>query len=103
VYWFRQADRREIGLSFAPSVLPIASGAALLVTGFAYDVSFAGLPYQDPTPEMQERWLFHSRMADRIIVSGAMAPGTGCVWQAVPWIERRLVRSRPDEGSPKRR
>lgn len=36
---------------FWPALL-IATGLLLLVAGFIYDVMFAGIPYQDPTPEM---------------------------------------------------
>ncbi|WP_296576098.1 hypothetical protein [Phreatobacter sp.] len=76
------------------------SGAALVVCGFVYGLSFAGLPYQDTTPEMQERWLFHTRMADRIMLTGATALGCGVLWRAVLWITRMLQRPRSDEHRP---
>lgn len=50
-----------------PSVLKIIAipllGLILMVGGFAYDIMFAGIPYQDPTPELLERWKFHSNIA----------------------------------------
>jgi hypothetical protein len=46
---------------------------ALIFAGFAYDLSFAGLPYQDPTPQMQERWLFHKRVAEMITSCPALS------------------------------
>jgi hypothetical protein len=55
-------------------VVPIAvavMGLAVTVVGFAYDLAFAGLPYQDPTPEMQARWRYHSGVASAIELSGA--------------------------------
>ncbi len=48
----------------------VALGFAVAVAGFAYDLAFAGLPYQDPTPEMQARWQYHSGVASVIELSG---------------------------------
>ena len=83
-------------MRFAASFFLIASGATLIVSGFAYDLSFAGLPYQDPTPEMQDRWLFHKGMAGRIMQTGAIVLGIGGVWIAILWIMRRLERRHSD-------
>lgn len=44
----------------------IAAGLLLLVGGFIYDVMFAGIPYQDPTPEMSVRYALHSGIASTI-------------------------------------
>ena len=41
----------------------IGLGILLLIFGFAYDLVFAGIPYQDPTPTMSARYAFHSRIA----------------------------------------
>lgn len=38
-------------------------GLALIFLGFVYDVVFAGIPYQDPTPEMEARFLWHKSVA----------------------------------------
>lgn len=38
-------------------------GLAMIVAGFVYDVMFAGIPFQDPTPEMQANWQFNSNIA----------------------------------------
>lgn len=86
----------ETGMRQAAPVFLIASGAALIVSGFAWDLAFAGLPYQDPTPEMQERWLFHKGVADRIMAAGAAVLGIGCLWQAGRWTLRLLAGRRPD-------
>lgn len=64
------------------SLFLLGLGAILIVSGFGYDLSLAGLPYPDPTTEMQERWLFHKRVSDRIIFSGLVFFGVGCVWKA---------------------
>ena len=38
-------------------------GILIVMSGFVYDVVFAGIPYQDPTPELQARYDFHSAVA----------------------------------------
>ncbi len=38
-------------------------GLLLLASGFVYDLVFAGIPYQDPTPAMSARYAFHARIA----------------------------------------
>lgn len=95
-FWFLGPFCYRNSMRFAASVFLIASGAALIVSGFAYDLSFAGLPYQDPTPEMQDRWLFHKGMSGRIMLTGAIVLGIGCVWTAIPRIMRRLERRHSD-------
>lgn len=47
-----------------------AFGLAVAVGGFAYDLAYAGLPYQDPTPEMEACWRYHSEVASVIELSG---------------------------------
>ncbi len=44
-------------------LLLAAAGLFLLLSGFVYDVMFAGIPYQDPTPEMSARYAHHARIA----------------------------------------
>lgn len=41
----------------------IAIGMLMILIGFAYDVMFAGIPYQDPTPELAARYALHARIA----------------------------------------
>ena len=74
----------------------IAAGTILVVSGFAYDLLFAGIPYQDPSPEIQERWIFHKGVADSIMAAGAIVLGIGCIWKACPWIMRLLGRQKSD-------
>jgi hypothetical protein len=49
----------------------ILAGLLLLAGGFVYDVMFAGIPYQDPTPEMSARYAFHAHVASIIYLTGA--------------------------------
>jgi hypothetical protein len=50
---------------FWPFLL-IAAGLFLLLGGFIYDVVFAGIPYQDPTPEMLANYARHAHIASAI-------------------------------------
>ena len=47
-------------------------GALIVMSGFVYDVLFAGIPYQDPTPELQERYDFHSSVAGWFYKAGGI-------------------------------
>ena len=50
----------------------LVAGPVLLAAGFVYDVLFAGIPYQDPTPEMAARYDRHSAIATVIYWCGAL-------------------------------
>ena len=54
---------------FLPLTL-IILGITLIFLGFAYDVLFAGIPYQDPTPVLQASYDFHTQIASIIRWSG---------------------------------
>ena len=47
-------------------------GLAVVLIGFAYDVIFAGIPYQDPTPELQSKWESHKVVAGNIYIAGGV-------------------------------
>ena len=49
----------------------ISIGILLLIGGFIYDVMFAGIPYQDPTPVIQANYDRHSGIASSIMQAGA--------------------------------
>ena len=40
-----------------------ALGLLIFMSGFVYDVRFAGIPYQDPTSELLARYDFHRSVA----------------------------------------
>lgn len=61
-----------------PRALMVA-GMLLIAGGFVYDVMFAGIPYQDPTPEMSARYAFHSRIASIFYLTGAGVFVTGSI------------------------
>jgi hypothetical protein len=41
----------------------IVIGVMIILMGFVYDVFFAGIPYQDPTPELTAVYNLHSQIA----------------------------------------
>jgi len=45
-------------------------GIMLIIVGFTYDVFFAGIPYQDPTPLMTQEYNFHRSVANTIELAG---------------------------------
>ena len=46
-------------------------GIIILMAGFFYEVAFAGIPYQDGTPELLENYQRQSHMASSIMLTGA--------------------------------
>lgn len=68
----------------------IGLGILLLISGFAYDVVFAGIPYQDPTPEMSARYAHHSRIASGFYILGAGAFLIGAAHGVMHVITRRI-------------
>ena len=50
--------------------LGIMSGLLLLLAGFVYEVIFAGIPYQDPTPLMIQNYNFHEAVGQKIELAG---------------------------------
>lgn len=49
----------------------ILLGGGIVFAGFVYDVLFAGIPYQDPTPALAAAYEYHARIASAIRWSGA--------------------------------
>lgn len=54
-------------------------GILLLISGFGYDLMFAGIPYHDPTPEMSAHYAFHSRIASALYCVGGGVVVAGVV------------------------
>jgi hypothetical protein len=54
-------------------------GLGLVVTGFVYDVVFAGIPYQDPTPAMQRDYLRQAHIASNATKLGIVLVCLGFV------------------------
>ena len=60
-------------------------GLLIVLAGFTYDVIFAGIPYQDPTPELQARYDFHSFIAGLFYKTGGIVLLVGIVVIPVIW------------------
>ena len=71
-------------------IIFIAAGLSLLLGGFTYDLTFAGIPYQDPTPEMSARFDFHKRIAITIYLSGVGSFLLGALAGISRWVVRRF-------------
>lgn len=59
--------------------LLLAAGVALLAGGFLYDILYAGIPYQDPTPELAARYARDQATAGRIMACGATLAAAGAI------------------------
>lgn len=71
-----------------PLVL-IAAGLLLVIFGFAYDVMYAGIPYQDPTPEIAVEYARQAGIASTIRLFGAGAVASGLVAGVIVWVSGR--------------
>jgi len=70
-------------------------GILVIFGGFLYDVSFAGIPYQDPTPELTAQYAFHSQVASEIRWSGLGISLVGVLTMTV----RRLLNGSKNKSS----
>ena len=61
-------------------------GIAIIIAGFIYDACFAGIPYQDPTPELQASWEFNRSVAETFYSVGGIVLLLGLL--AAPFIAR---------------
>ncbi len=78
----------------------VVLGFVLIGTGYAYDAMFAGVPFQDPTPELAARYAHHAEIAAwigraglAVLVSGL---GLALVWQGL-----RRLRGEDAAGPPR--
>lgn len=66
-------------LRWAVPAVPMTLGLAVVFAGFVYDVLFAGIPYQDPTPELQARYRHHAGVASAVRLTGSAILAAGLV------------------------
>jgi hypothetical protein len=59
-------------MRFIKSIGILLLGIVIVVIGHVYDVLFAGISYQDPTPELQARCDFHSSVAGIFYKTGGI-------------------------------
>jgi hypothetical protein len=66
--------------------LPII-GLLILIAGFLYFVTFAGLPYPDSTPELQAEWNYHENISWIILKIGGFVFLVGLL--AIPFLLKK--------------
>jgi hypothetical protein len=71
-----------------PFVL-IVLGVIIIFIGFVYDLLFAGIPYQDPTPALTASYDFYSQIASLIRWSGMGICIIGGVAMIIRWLTRK--------------
>ncbi len=70
-------------------LLLIGTGVVLIVISGVYNVIFAGIPYQDPPPELAARYAFHSSIANAIFLLGGAFFLAGAIAGIVSFALRR--------------
>lgn len=68
--------------------MPLA-GLCIIAAGVVYDIIFAGIPYQDPTPAMLVTWNLHKSVAGVFYKAGGMLLAAGLI--AIPFIRRHTA------------
>ena len=79
-------------MRFIKTIAASVLGILIVVTGFIYDVLFAGIPYQDPTPALQAKYDFHSSVAGMFYKTGGIVFLIGLL--AIPIILRKTKRNK---------
>jgi hypothetical protein len=74
---------------FWPRIL-MGVGIFIFFGGFFYDVLFAGLPYQDPSPEMTARYNRHAHIAGVICWTGFVVFLLGGLGSIIRRVARRF-------------
>lgn len=64
-------------------------GLILVIGGFVYDVAFAGIPYQDPPPELQLKYERDSQIASWLMQAGLVVLVIGLVLTVVARITQK--------------
>jgi hypothetical protein len=68
-------------------------GLSLLVSGFLYDVQYAGIPYQDPTDARQVQYNHASAIASGVMSAGIVLVLAGLllpIYQFIEAVRRRM-------------
>jgi hypothetical protein len=69
--------------------LPLV-GLLILIAGFLYFVTFAGLPYPDPTPELKAEWKYHENLSWIILKIGGFVLFVGLL--VIPFLLKKTSR-----------
>ena len=66
----------------------IGVGAVILIIGFYFLFIKAGLPYQDPTEEMQKRWLLYKNIGEKLMICGFVSLSSGIIGRILCFITK---------------
>lgn len=64
----------------------VAFGFGIMMAGFVYDILYAGIPYQDPTPQLAAEYAVSQTVANTLFLAGASIASLGsllAIWTAV--------------------
>jgi len=67
------------------------AGLLLMVAGLAYDVMFAGIPYQDAPDDLLAEYNRHQAISNWIIHAGLLIAAIGALGSMIIWVKRRLM------------
>ena len=84
-------------MRFIKTIATLLAGIVIIMSGFVYDVLFAGIPYQDPTPELQARYDFHSAVAGWFYKTGGILFLVGLI--AIPIILKKTKQTGANKAS----
>lgn len=76
----------------------VVGGLIVIFFGFVYGSIFAGIPYQDPTPEMSANYDFHFSVSNIIVVIGLGALLLGMIGAVAKFMFKKLGKT---QGSHK--
>jgi uncharacterized protein involved in cysteine biosynthesis len=74
------------------SFIPLVAGVTVFGVGFLYDALYAGIPYQDPPPDLERRYQANSKVASRIEGWGGNLILLGIGVVVVNQVDRRVRR-----------
>lgn len=70
----------------------IFAGVIMLAVGFYYQGIKAGIPYQDPTEEMQLQYTIYWKVGEELIYDGFMIGSTGLVLRIIVFMVERYIK-----------
>lgn len=78
------------------SLILLSIGLSILIGGVAYEVIFAGIPYPDPTPVQESRYLLHARIGRTIETVGLVLWALGVINVVLSWVHKWVAACPPD-------
>lgn len=79
--------------------IPLLIGIVAFIVGFYYSAIKAGIPYQDPTPEMAEKYTLYMNIGDNLMLLGFIAIVIGIIFFVVLKIMNKSI-SRKNTNIP---